>query len=147
MSVVARDVKFIDRMQHTDSCQVVMTTSNIYLQSKVKKLRLYFRPEMKFFGLTQAQNLGCPKFSSYGEVTLLLQDEHFCSTNCSCPLMINNGQNIRQIIRSIILLIKQKLILIKQNLNSLPIIQSIHIINFNIGNIAQNGCFKLFFCH
>ena len=34
-------------------------------------------------------------------------------------------------------------VLIKQKLNLLPIIQSIHIINSNIGNTAQNGCLKL----
>ena len=34
-------------------------------------------------------------------------------------------------------------IIIKQKLNLLPIIQSIHIINSNIGNTAQNGCLKL----
>ena len=38
-------------------------------------------------------------------------------------------------------LIKQKLI--KKKLNLLPIIQSIHFINSNIGNTAQNGCLKL----
>ena len=32
---------------------------------------------------------------------------------------------------------------IKQKLNLLPIIQSMHIINSNIGNTAQNGCLKL----
>ena len=32
---------------------------------------------------------------------------------------------------------------IKQKFNLLPIIQSIHIINSNIGNTAQNGCLKL----
>ena len=32
---------------------------------------------------------------------------------------------------------------IKQKLYLLPIIQSIHIINSNIGNTAQNGCLKL----
>ena len=31
---------------------------------KVKKLRLYFRPEIILFRLIQ--NLGCPKFSSWG---------------------------------------------------------------------------------
>ena len=38
----------------------------------------------------------------------------------------------------------QKQYTIKQKLNLLPIIQSIHdIINYNIRNTAKNGCFKL----
>ena len=86
MPVAARDVKSIDRMQHADSKQIVMTTP-IYLQSY--KTATLFSTRNHSFCFNSESRLSQIFLLGTGEVTLLLQDEHFAKNRKGLSLLLS----------------------------------------------------------